>query len=303
MPAPRRGLPRPLNRFDGPAERCVMASDRDGQETVQASAPHAQSRPGGRWVATRWAHQALDRVSRWGATRRRPSVGEQHLIHYASHALLSPLTACRWQLELLGDEPEERRNVVAAVTGELKRMERILHDLGVLADAADPDFLRPDRIDLELFAHELVAEASMRADRAWTLDRAERLLVGDAYRLGEAVMALVEAAVERTEPGDEVAIGAGVAGGDVRLWVRDTGRGIDPVEEARILERLRRGVEAEPRHDDRGLGLVVAGVIVDAHGGHVELETEAGKGSTTTLVLPARADRWAHLLPGSHSQL
>lgn len=277
-----------------------MAHDRDGQEAVPPSAPHAHSRPGGRWVATRWAHRALDRVSRRGAMRPRPSLGERHLIHYASHALLSPLTACRWQLELLGDEPEERAEVVATVTDELKRMERILHDLGVLADSAEPDFLRPEPINLELFAHELVAEASTRADRAWTLDRAGGSLVGDAYRLGEAVMALVEAAVQRTGAGDVVAIGACVDGDSVRLWVRDTGRRISPAEQERIIERLGRAVEPEPRHDDGGLGLVVAGAIVGAHGGHVELVTNAGTGTTMAAVVPALGNRWVRLLPGSH---
>ena len=243
-----------------------------------------------RWIPFAQVHRALDRVGRRGAQRGRVSLGERHLIHYASHALLSPLTACRWQLELLGDEPEERRNVIAVVNGELKRMERILHDLGVLADAGDPDFLRRERIDLELFVHELVAEASTRAEREWALDRTDGWMVGDAYRLAEALMALVDTAVAHTDRGDVVAIGASVGDDDVRLWVRDTGPGIPPEEKVRILEHPTRGVEALPRHDDRGLGLVVAGAIVEAHCGEVELESKAGEGSTITIVLPIRAD-------------
>lgn len=275
-----------------------MARDTDGHDTAQPAAPRADTRPRGRWVATRWAtlapvHRALDRVGRRGAARRSPTPGEQHLIHYASHALLSPLTACRWQLELLDDDPENRRATVAAVTDELKRMERILHDLGVLADAAEPDFLRRQQIDLELFGHELVAEASTRADRDWKLDAADGSIVGDVYRLCEAVMALVESAVGRTDPGDVVAIGAAPAGDQARVWVRDTGRPIAPAEQARIVERLTVGIDVDPRHVDRELGLVVAGIIVDAHGGRVELESNATGGSRIAMVLPAGAERAA----------
>src|SRR5688500_2930510 len=89
--------------------------------------------------------QVQSALGRVGLRRRgrRPSDGsrERHLIRYASHALLSPLTACRWQLELLDGDPEERREVIAVVTGELRRMETILLDLGVLTDAGEPDFL------------------------------------------------------------------------------------------------------------------------------------------------------------------
>ena len=85
-----------------------MPREADGQKTAPATASQGDPRPGGRWVAIRWAahvQRALDRVGRREAARRRPSLGEQHLVHYASHALLSPLTACRWQLELLDDDP------------------------------------------------------------------------------------------------------------------------------------------------------------------------------------------------------
>src|SRR5688572_27705522 len=83
----------------------------------------------------------------------------------ASHALRNGLTACRGHLELLGDGPEERRETVALVVEELKRIERIVDDLHLLAQAEQPDFLRLERIDLTLLAHELVAKASMLAAR------------------------------------------------------------------------------------------------------------------------------------------
>jgi signal transduction histidine kinase len=168
-------------------------------------------------------------------------------------------------------------------------MERILDDLGVLAEAEEPDFLHPEHIDLELFAHELVAEASAIAERDWWLEQAEGSMLGDGHRLSEAVMKLVHTAVQHTDPQDVVAIGACLDDDEARFWVRDTGRGISVADQERIL-RFARGTGAHSRDRGGGLGLAVVSVIVEAHGGHVELDSRLGEGSTFTIVIPARVE-------------
>ena len=211
------------------------------------------------------------------------------MIKDASHALRNPITVCRWQLELLGDEREERREAIALVREELERIERVLDDLGVLVEAEEPDFLRPEHIDLELFAHELVAEASAMAERDWRLDRAEGSMLGDGHLLSEAVMKLAHTAVQHTDRQDVIAIGACLDDDEARVWVRDTGPGISVADRERIL-RFARGTGGPPRYRGGGLGLAVVSVIAEAHGGHVELESRLGEGSTFTIVIPARVE-------------
>jgi two-component system, OmpR family, sensor kinase len=223
------------------------------------------------------------------SSRQKASASERQLIKDASHALRNPITVCRWQLELLGDEPEERREAIALVREELERMERVLDDLGVLVEAEEPDFLRREHIDLELFAHELVAEASAIAEREWRLDRAEGSTLGDGHRLREAVMNLAHNAVQHTDRQDVVAIGACLDDDEARFWVRDTGPGISAADQERIL-RFAHGTGAHPRYRGGGLGLAVVNVIAEAHGGHAELESRLGEGSTFTIVIPARVE-------------
>jgi two-component system OmpR family sensor kinase len=227
------------------------------------------------------------RTSRW-SRREEVSENERQLLRDASHALRNPLTVCRWQLELLAEDPEERRETVALVREELERMERLLDDLGVLIEADESDFLEWTRVDLELFVHELVATASAIAERDWSLDRAKGAVLGDPHRLGEAVMKLVENAVQHTEREDVVAIGAERSDDEARLWVRDTGSGISADDQARILESFTRGTGAHRRYRGGGLGLAVVAAIAEAHGGRIELESQAGEGSTFTIVVPAR---------------
>jgi two-component system, OmpR family, sensor kinase len=206
----------------------------------------------------------------------------------ASHELRDPLTICRGHLELIGDDPEERRETIALVLDELDRMARIVDDLQLLAEAEQPDFLRSERVDLGLFAHELVTKASALAPRQWKLDETadEVTIAVDRHRLTEAVMNLAHNAAKHTVADDTIAIGTSASDGEVRLWVRDTGRGIPISDQARIFDRFSRGRDAHRRYRGGGLGLAIVKAIAEAHGGHVELESRLGEGSTFTIVVP-----------------
>jgi two-component system OmpR family sensor kinase len=225
---------------------------------------------------------------RWPSQREGVSQSDRQLIQDTRHALRNPLTVCRWQLETLSDDPAERRETIALVRDELERMERLLEDLGVLVAADEPDFLRRQHIDLELFAHELVAKAGAIADRDWRLDRAEGTIFADGCRLSEALMELTHNAVQHTDGQDIVAIGACLSDDEARLWVRDTGCGISSADQARILNTFARGADAHRRYRGGGLGLAVVSAIAEAHGGRVELESRVGEGSTFIIVIPAR---------------
>jgi two-component system OmpR family sensor kinase len=206
----------------------------------------------------------------------------------ASHELRDPLTICRGHLELLGDDPEERRETVALVLDELDRMARIVDDLQLLAEAEQPDFLRSERVDLGSFAHELVTKASALAPRRWQLDHTadDVTVFVDRHRVTEAVMNLAHNAAKHTVADDTVAIGSAASDGEARLWVRDTGRGIALSDQERIFDRFSRGRDAHRRYRGGGLGLAIVKAIAEAHGGRVELESRLGQGSTFTIVLP-----------------
>src|SRR5918999_4104314 len=123
--------------------------------------------------------------------------GQREFVQDASHELRDPLTICRGHLELLGDDPEERRETIALVVDELDRMGRIVDHLSVLAEAEQPDFLRVEPLDLELFSHELVAKASALGPRRWILDyTADGTDPADRHRLTEAERNLATKALQ-----------------------------------------------------------------------------------------------------------
>ncbi len=102
---------------------------------------------------------------------------------------------------------------------------------------------------------------------------------------------LVANAIKYTPAGGRVVVSAARTNGDVVISVADTGRGISPEDLPRIWDRLYRG-EQGPEHG-LGLGLSLVRAIVGAHGGHADVTSELGKGSTFRVTLaaaPAPAD-------------
>jgi two-component system OmpR family sensor kinase len=207
-------------------------------------------------------------------------------IHDATHALRDPLTACRGHLELLGDDPDERRRTIALVIGEVERMTRTIDDIHLLSRAEDPDFVNPKHVDLELFTHEVVAKASAIAERKWRLDHAEGTVFADGHLLAEAAMRLAHNAVQRTEPTDLVAIGARVANDEVRIWVRDTAFDNARTDQKEIMKIFTRGLVTQRFHSGNEFGAAVAYAIARAHGGRTEVESKSESGTAFTIVLP-----------------
>jgi two-component system, OmpR family, sensor kinase len=216
---------------------------------------------------------------------------EREFVADASHELRDPLTICRGHLELLGDDPVERRETIKLVVDELARMGRIVDQLQILAETEQPNILQSEWIDVELFAHELVAKAGALAPRRWELDHASQgLLLGDRARLTEAVMNLAHNAVQHTQQDETIAIGVSLGEEEARIWVRDSGSGISLPDQTRIFDRFTRGSGAHRRYRGGGLGLAIVKAIAEAHEGRIELQSRLGEGSTFTIVIPLPAN-------------
>lgn len=221
----------------------------------------------------------LDRLEEAFATQRR-------FVDDAGHELRTPITVIRGQLELLGDDPEERRDTIQLVTGELDRMSRIVEDLLILARSDQPDFIDAHPIDLSEFVDELAVKASSLAGKPVAHTPSDPAVVrGDSQRLTQAVLNLVRNAIEHTSPQVTVSLGAKANGSWTRIWVADDGPGIPPEEQKRLFERFARGRWGRRQTEGAGLGLSIVKAIAEGHGGTVDVETGTG-GSTFTIVIP-----------------
>lgn len=212
---------------------------------------------------------------------------QQAFLDDAGHELRTPITIVRGHLELLDEDPDDRRATVALVLDELDRMSRIVNDLLLLAKVEQPDFLRPETLDLGDLTRGWHARARTLADRDWRLEHtAEAAIVADGQRLTQAVMNLAQNAAQHTEPGTSIDLGSVTIDGQAHLWVRDRGPGVPPEEQKRIFERFARITDGRRRSDGAGLGLAIVAGIASAHGGTAEVESRPGGGSTFTIIVP-----------------
>jgi two-component system OmpR family sensor kinase len=212
---------------------------------------------------------------------------QREFVQDANHELRDPLTIVRAHLQLMDEDPEDRRRSIELALDELDRMGMIVGHLKLLAEAEQPGFLQREWIDLAVFTRELASKGKALASRHWPIDdEGGAAFFADRYRLTEAVMNLAHNAVQHTDDSDTVAIGTSVIEDNVYLWVRDTGMGIPMSDQARIFDRFARGTDSHSRYPGSGLGLAIVKAIAEAHGGHVKVESRLGEGSTFTIVVP-----------------
>jgi len=205
----------------------------------------------------------------------------------ASHELRTPITIVRGHLELLGDDPDERRETVALVTDELDRMSRFVDDLLVLAKSERDDFLRVADVELGALTDELLEKAQGLGQRDWRLEsRGEAVIVADRQRLTQAMMGLAQNAVQHTTDGEPIWLGTDADHREARLWVRDEGPGIAADDQERIFDRFARASDSRRRSEGAGLGLAIVRAIAEAHGGRVRLSSRPGAGASFVLVIP-----------------
>jgi signal transduction histidine kinase len=106
---------------------------------------------------------------------------------------------------------------------------------------------------------------------------------GEAVR--SALQNLVENAIVHGREGGRVVVQAKGSSEAIRIGVSDDGPGVGRHERRSVFDRFVRGASPAP---GSGLGLYLAEQVAQAHGGRLDLETEEGRGSTFTLVLPLR---------------
>lgn len=205
----------------------------------------------------------------------------------AGHELRTPITIIRGHLEVESDNAEDRRATRALVLDELDGMANIVNDLLLLARAEQPDVLRVEEVDLDIFTAELLGKATALADRDWrVVATGHGVMRGDRHRLTRAMVNLLDNAARHTPPGACIEIGSALAGDEVRLWVRDYGPGVPPEAQERIFERFARTHDGHRVAGSAGLGLAIVRAVATAHGGRAELQSRPGAGSTFTIVIP-----------------
>jgi signal transduction histidine kinase/CheY-like chemotaxis protein len=113
------------------------------------------------------------------------------------------------------------------------------------------------------------------------------LIDADRLRFRQVVLNMLSNAVKFTPEGGRVDVSASLRGQDLVVLVADTGVGVPAEDHERIFDAFQQGGRSTGQVEGTGLGLTLSKRILELHGGRIWVESEAGKGSTFGIALPA----------------
>jgi signal transduction histidine kinase len=207
----------------------------------------------------------------------------------ASHELRTPLTTLRGNLALLQREPpitpDDRTAVLADIVDENERMIRLVNDLMTLARAEYAPAIELETVPLQALFSEIERQvSSLPAHCNFRVYHAPSTPVkAKRDTLKQVLLILLDNAFKFT-PAGCVELSAEQKGDMISIRVRDTGVGIEKDTLPHIFQRFYRGNHAR-NGNGYGLGLAIAKTLVEKQNGHIQAESEPGRGSTFTVTL------------------
>jgi signal transduction histidine kinase len=124
--------------------------------------------------------------------------------------------------------------------------------------------------------------------------------VADYDKIKQVGLNLLSNAVKYTPEGGLIKLTATSGGEEVFFRITDTGPGIPPESMPHLFEKFYRVPGVERTSQGTGLGLSICQRIVEAHSGHIEVQSRVGKGTTFSVYLPSRpkSKTGSLILPG-----
>jgi two-component system phosphate regulon sensor histidine kinase PhoR len=224
----------------------------------------------------------------------------QDFVANVSHEFKTPLTAIQGFAETLLsgalDDPTSNRRFLEIIRTHAVRLARLTNDLLKLAR------IEAGKLEVEFFPVGLIELIEGCAET--TLLKASRKQItleievppglppvrGDAGLLRDVLQNLLDNAIQYTPEGGHIRVSADLRSKEAVVTVTDTGIGIPASDKERIFERFYRVDAARSREaGGTGLGLSIAKHIVEAHGGHLWVDSVIGEGSKFSFSIPIAA--------------
>jgi two-component system, OmpR family, phosphate regulon sensor histidine kinase PhoR len=214
-----------------------------------------------------------------------------------SHELKTPITSIKGFSETLLDGAMHDKATLEAfleiILKESDRLQVLIQELLDLSKIEQHGFrLTRGNVDLVKEASEVIEILKRKAaqkDIHLTLKHStseDAVIEGDSDRLKQVLINLVSNAITYTPNGGSVDISLTAQEDYVLVVVKDSGIGIEKSEIPRIFERFYRVDKARSRNSGgTGLGLAIVKHIIEAHKGHIEVDSQIGKGTNFTIKL------------------
>jgi len=209
-----------------------------------------------------------------------------------SHELRSPLTSINGYIDVLRrgavTEPIEQERVYSSIKREISRLSRLLDNLLTLARL-------DSRLSCEKYPVDIADLIKESARRAELLDPERKIKVeiekdcviqGEGERLQQMMNNLVDNALYHSGREAAITLGCKRDGNQIRIWVKDNGKGINEQELPFVFERFWRSPSSSSTRGS-GLGLSIVKAVVENHGGQIEVQSTLNKGTNFIITIPA----------------
>lgn len=222
---------------------------------------------------------------------------KKDFIANVSHELRTPISLLQGYTESIVDgvvtEPDEIRDSLAVVLDESKRLNRLVNELlNVARMDAEGLSVEKEVQPIDDLLNKMKAKYRMQAE---DLDLTMEFNSGndnqmwdyDMDRMDQVLTNLIDNASRYTQPGDTIAVTTAKDNRYNILYISDTGTGIAPEHLQQVFDRFYK-VDASRKRGKQGtgLGLFICKMIIEEHGGKIEVESELGKGTTFIIKLP-----------------
>lgn len=220
---------------------------------------------------------------------------QDEFISYASHEIRSPLAVIHSSLELLLERPGakiiDRSDLILnslSETSRLRKMTSNLLEMVKLQTAELP--IHKEEIDLQEMIEAFIEPFTYQAESTGKVLHhyvdANLMLYADRQLITELLVIFLENALKYTEKGDVIRIFLTGNGSDVVIRIEDSGIGISEDGLTKVFSRFYREERHQAKADGSGLGLYIANLIVQAHGGRVSASQNVPRGTVFTTVIP-----------------
>lgn len=218
----------------------------------------------------------------------------------ASHQLRSPLTAIKGYTSMLLEESfgkllPSQKEAIDRVYQSSQHLTKVVEDLLNVSKIEQGGMkYQMEEFDFEKAARDLEEDLSITAKNkglslTFTTDAAgPYLIMGDMEKLRQVILNMIDNAIKYTDAGS-ITVHLSKTKSAVQLAITDTGMGIAPEEKEKLFQKFSRGAGGKTNTGGSGLGLYLAKEIVEAHKGHILIDSSGvGKGSTFTIELPLK---------------
>ncbi len=219
-------------------------------------------------------------------------------VHTVSHDLRSPLTAILGYVELIdrvGETNAQQKDFIRRVQNSVHNITDLINALLELGRIEAGFDQKKEVVSLPVivqYAVEGMQHQLEQRKHEIILDLSHKLapVFGNPVRLRQVINNLLENANKYTPDGGQIFVRARSEGDQIILQIQDTGLGIPPADQPYIFDKLYRASNIPMDSPGTGLGLAIVKSIVENHGGRLWFDSNLGRGTTFTIVLPAAPD-------------